>query len=116
MSFDLVCLRGTPARLCPAREERGEPGLPRYERAVTEFFAANLVFVYLIYGLAFLSMGLVLSVLVRSPLLSPSLRSLWMVAGFGLLHGLAEWADMAVLIKEQAGDPGAAMLFEAIGL
>ncbi|TAK32161.1 MAG: GAF domain-containing protein [Chloroflexota bacterium] len=70
---------------------------------MAEFFASNLIFVYLIYGFAFMVMGLVLSLLVRTPLRPPALGSLWLLAAFGLLHGSLEWTDLAVLVEQRAG-------------
>src|SRR3990172_3450205 len=83
---------------------------------MAEFFQHNLIFVHLIYGFAFLALGLVLSLLVRTPLRPPSLASLWLLAGFGLLHGLLEWTDMAILIEQQVGNSGTVAVLRLIAL
>src|ERR1700736_342050 len=54
----------------------------------------HMLVVFFIYGLAFFLLGIAI-------LLQPRLgsafnigNSLWLLAGFGLLHGLGEWMDM----------------------
>ena len=51
-----------------------------------------MIAVFLFYGFAFLLMGLILGLQVRSPW--TSLHALWLLAAFGLLHGAAEWAEL----------------------
>lgn len=83
---------------------------------MTAFFAANLVFVYLLYGFAFLALGLVLGLQARTPIRPPGMDSLWLLAGFGLLHGLAEWTSLAVLLRSEAGQEAARNGFAQAGL
>jgi signal transduction histidine kinase len=59
-----------------------------------EFWNEALIFVFFFYGLAFYSLGLALLVESgRSSALTLA-RSIRLLAGFGLLHGAHEWADM----------------------
>lgn len=58
------------------------------------FWEQSIILVYFIYGLAFYSLGLALLVdSVRSSELGFA-RSMRLLAGFGLLHGIHEWIDM----------------------
>ena len=60
----------------------------------THFLHPHMDVVYLIYGAAFMALGLMISVRqnTRSELaLSPLL---WLLAGFGFVHGTQEWLDM----------------------
>lgn len=59
--------------------------------ALQAFFSHNHVFVYFIYGLAFFLMGFSVAFYVRRPSTFRLGRYLWLLAGFGLLHGVAEW-------------------------
>jgi signal transduction histidine kinase len=57
-------------------------------------FQFNFLLIYLIYGLAFFTMGLALMLESgRSPLLVER-RTLWLLALFGLLHGVHEWIEI----------------------
>lgn len=54
--------------------------------------------IYLVYGLAFFTLGTVALVIRRiSPVPAPLLRELDMLAAFGLLHGISEWMTMFLL-------------------
>jgi signal transduction histidine kinase len=58
------------------------------------FWDHAIIFVYFVYGLAFYSLGLALLVeSVRSSELGFA-RSMRLLAGFGLLHGIHEWIDV----------------------
>ena len=60
----------------------------------------EIVLVFFIYGLAFFSMGLLLSLEIRrSPLLAEG-RVLVPLAVFGFVHGTHEWLEMALLIVQ----------------
>ena len=61
------------------------------------FWDETLIVIFFLYGLAFYSMGLAL--LVESGRASELgfARSMRLLAGFGLLHGVHEWIDMAGL-------------------
>jgi signal transduction histidine kinase len=72
---------------------------------VADFFAANMVGVYFVYGLAFFAFGL--AVVVQSGQSSPTpfARVMALLGPFGLVHGFGGWADMFALIAEEAGQP-----------
>lgn len=52
----------------------------------------NWFLVFFVYGLAFFLMGFSIAFHVKRPSTFRLARYLWLLAGFGLLHGLAEWA------------------------
>jgi signal transduction histidine kinase len=58
-----------------------------------------VIYVYLLYGLAFIALGLILSLQARMPVLVLPHSLLWVLAAFGLLHGAAEWLTMATMIE-----------------
>lgn len=80
---------------------------------MAQFFAANLVFVYLVYGFAFLALGLVLGLQARTPIRMPGIG---LLAGFGLLHGLAEWSALGVVVRSQPGQEATSSAFAQTGL
>src|ERR1700676_1703311 len=65
----------------------------------------HMLVVFFIYGLAFFLLGIAI-------LLQPRLgsafnigNSLWLLAGFGLLHGLGEWMDMFLTLGDTYWTP-----------
>src|ERR1700719_1417455 len=54
----------------------------------------HLLVVFFIYGLAFFLMGVAILLQPRLGSVFKIENSLWLLAGFGLLHGLGEWMDM----------------------
>src|SRR5690242_10040319 len=56
-----------------------------------------LIIVYFLYGLAFYSMGLALFVESGRASELGFARSMRLLAGFGVLHGIHEWLDMMAL-------------------
>ena len=68
-------------------------------------FQFNFLLIYLIYGLAFFTMGLALMLESgRSPLLVER-RTLWLLALFGLLHGVHEWIEIILSLVGWLGAP-----------
>jgi two-component system NtrC family sensor kinase len=60
-------------------------------------FRLDLVFVFFVYGLAFFSMGIALSLeSFRSPMFVGRL-GLILLATFGLIHGIHEWLEVILL-------------------
>lgn len=62
---------------------------------------------YLPYGLAFIALGLVLSLQARMPILVLPRALLWLLAAFGLTHGAHEWVQMATMIEAIKRNAGA---------
>ncbi|MFZ5631400.1 MAG: sensor histidine kinase [Bacillota bacterium] len=62
------------------------------EGAVRSFLSHNWFLVFFIYGLAFFLMGFSIAFHVRRPSTFHLGRHLPFLAGFGLIHGIAEWA------------------------
>ena len=62
-------------------------------------------FVFFVYGLAFFSLGLAISIYPKEGSDYPLSRDLWLIAAFGFIHGLNEWMDMALLLWFPAEPP-----------
>ncbi len=65
---------------------------------ITSFLLANIVPIYFVYGLAFFSMGLAVMLESRRTSELPIARSMGLLAGYGLLHGVHEWVDMGQVL------------------
>ena len=57
-----------------------------------------MLFVWFIYGLAFFVLGLVVLVYPKKGSAFKLANDIWLIAGFGLLHGINEWLDMFIAI------------------
>jgi len=63
----------------------------------------DFILIYFVYGLAFFSMGLaVMMEASRSPLLAEA-RILWPLATFGFVHGVHEWLEIALELRQWFG-------------
>lgn len=61
---------------------------------MTDFFNAQLDFIFFFYGLAFILLGAVCFAIRRT-----DRHAAWsLLGGFGLVHGVAEWLDLTALI------------------
>lgn len=63
----------------------------------------NWFLVFFVYGLAFFLMGFSIALQARRSSTFRLARYLWLLAGFGLLHGIAEWAYIFYLPGLEAG-------------
>ncbi len=70
---------------------------------VSAFLARNIVAIFFVYGLAFFSMGLAVLLESRRASELPIARAMGLLAGFGLLHGIHEWMEMAEIMASQTG-------------
>ena len=59
-----------------------------------------MIFIWFIYGLAFFALGLVIVVYPKKGSMFRLANHLWLIAGFGLLHGINEWLDMFIAIGQ----------------
>ena len=57
-------------------------------------FAGAMDLVFLVYGAAFLALGLAILVRHNDHSELPLSRSLWLLGGFAGLHGVLEWTDL----------------------
>ena len=73
---------------------------------VYNFLKHNEVMVYFFYGLAFFSMGLAIAIRRKSLGSFHLTKSLWALAAFGFIHGLAEWGFVFLPIQEGYFSPG----------
>lgn len=64
-----------------------------------------MILIFLIYGLAFFSMGLAIFILPKKCSAFKLADKLWLLAGFGIFHGINEWIDMFMLINKPAEIP-----------
>lgn len=59
-----------------------------------------MIFVWFIYGLAFFTLGLAIIVYPKKGSAFKLANYLWLIAGFGIVHGVNEWVDMFIGIGE----------------
>ncbi|MDP1853973.1 MAG: ATP-binding protein [Candidatus Omnitrophota bacterium] len=68
------------------------------------FFQNNLDVVFFVYGLAFVFMGLAIFIQPRRGSSFKIAKVLKFLGGFGLIHGVNEWLDMWVIVKQGLKD------------
>lgn len=73
--------------------------------AINLFFTTNRALIYFIGGLSFFSMGLATALERRRGSRLHLARHLGFLAGFGLLYGLNEWANLLIPLQEQLPIP-----------
>ncbi|MBU2035244.1 MAG: GAF domain-containing protein [Candidatus Omnitrophica bacterium] len=66
---------------------------------ICHWFQRNLDIVYFIYGLAFVVMGVAILVQRKKRSVFKLANIIWLLAGFGLIHGTNEFLDMWAIIK-----------------
>jgi diguanylate cyclase (GGDEF)-like protein len=69
---------------------------------ISQWFKDNLDIVFFLYGLAFFVMGVSILVQPRKDSAFKLADILWLLACFGLIHGINEWLDMWTIIKHQS--------------
>jgi two-component system sensor histidine kinase/response regulator len=65
----------------------------------------HMLLVFFIYGLAFFLLGIAIILQPRWESAFKIGNSLWLLAGFGLLHGLSEWMDMFLTLGDAYWTP-----------
>jgi PAS domain S-box-containing protein len=70
---------------------------------VFNFFKSNMDVVFFIYGMSFLAMGFAILVYPVRQSKFGVIKILWLLAGFGIMHGAGEFLDMWTLIKGSNG-------------
>ncbi|HOG47417.1 MAG TPA: GAF domain-containing protein [Anaerolineae bacterium] len=81
---------------------------------VSSWLGANRVLVTFVHGLAFFAMGLAIALEARRPSKLKLVQSLWLLAAFAFLQGLAQWAEMFLLIQRQVDPVGGHAALETI--
>ncbi|WP_420266350.1 PAS domain-containing sensor histidine kinase [Candidatus Magnetominusculus dajiuhuensis] len=66
---------------------------------LTRVIGGSMDVVFFVYGLSFIVMGLAIALKPKEGSAFKWTGTLWLLAGFGLLHGVNEWLDMWVIIK-----------------
>jgi len=59
-----------------------------------------MIFVFFIYGLTFFILGLAIFVYPKKDSTFKLANNLWLIAIFGIVHGINEWVDMFILINK----------------
>ncbi|MBF0519694.1 MAG: response regulator [Nitrospirae bacterium] len=68
--------------------------------AIEHFFRYNMDHVFLVYGFAFMSMGVAISVLQKTNEQFKLSKAIWLLSSFALLHGFNEWLDMLIITHQ----------------
>lgn len=71
---------------------------------LTKLFTENLDLVFFVYGLSFVVMGTAILVQPRRETAFRLTEIIWLLAVFGLVHGLNEWLDMWAIIRGSHSD------------
>jgi len=66
---------------------------------IYRWFANNMDIVFFVYGTAFFVMGISILIQHKKGSAFRIADILWLLAGFGLVHGINEWLDMWAIIK-----------------
>jgi signal transduction histidine kinase len=83
-----------------------EPANPERSAPMTELFQTNRGIFYFVYGQAFFVLGLAVALQSRRHSQLGLARHLWLLATFGILHGLYEWGTVFIPLQQtylQAG-------------
>ncbi len=67
---------------------------------MSQFFQTNIVIVYFIYGEAFFVLGLAIALQSRKHSQLALARHLWLLAAFGIIHGIYEWGAVFIPIQQ----------------
>ncbi len=67
--------------------------------ALSDLLARHIAVVYFVYGLAFFSMGLAVALELGRASGLRFAGAMWLLSGFGLIHGSHEWLEMALIIS-----------------
>ncbi|MCP4614475.1 MAG: PAS domain-containing protein [Planctomycetes bacterium] len=59
-----------------------------------------MLFVWFIYGLAFFVLGLAILIYPKKPSVFKLADDIWLIAGFGIVHGINEWLDMFIAFEK----------------
>lgn len=82
--------------------------------AISQFIQSHMILVFFLYGLSFFMLGAAIFFQVRRGSGFRIGRYLWLLAGFGLLHGINEWLDMFLLLGDEWWGSFATKLVEII--
>jgi signal transduction histidine kinase len=67
---------------------------------IADFFQANREAVFFVYGEAFFILGLAVALQSRKHSQVPLARHLWLLAAFGIVHGVYEWGAVFIPIQQ----------------
>ncbi len=63
-----------------------------------------MIAIFFLYGLSFFILGLTILIYPKRDSSFRAARHLWLIAGFGIAHGINEWIDMFLMIYESNRD------------
>ncbi len=98
----------------PSYLEAGSPPLVCGEAVVMSELSLELVL--FTYGLVLFAMGLAITLEIRRDSELLLARSLWWLAGFGLIHSVVEWLQMFRIIRRNAADLSGDTLLQLLAL
>ncbi|MDD2927645.1 MAG: HAMP domain-containing sensor histidine kinase [Candidatus Omnitrophica bacterium] len=64
----------------------------------------SIVGVFFVYGLAFFTLGLAVAIYPKKDSAFRLADKMWLLAAFGIIHGINEWVDMFMLIRKPASE------------
>lgn len=85
---------------------------------INHFFENNYTSIYFVYGLSFFLMGFAIALQIRANrnlATLPLAKYLYLLAAFGITHGLYEWANMFIPIYAQHASPQTTQYLYAFG-
>ena len=83
---------------------------------LTDFLNSHIIAIYFVYGLGFFILGMAVALESGHASALPLARAAPWLAGFGLLHAVAEWCDMVMVIGQQINGLPPPPIGEAIGI
>ncbi len=83
---------------------------------MVEFFQTNRDIVFFVYGLAFFVLGLAVALQSRRHSRIALARHLWLLATFGIVHGVYEWGAVFIPIQQTYSDLAAVNILYLIRL
>ncbi|NLY56876.1 MAG: sensor histidine kinase [Firmicutes bacterium] len=80
---------------------------------IHQFIDQNMPLIYFLYGLGFFMLGLAAAIQYRAQSNLKLVRNLWVLALFGVCHGLVEWGNVFIPIQVASLPPDLAILVRA---
>src|SRR5512141_781539 len=84
--------------------------------SLAQFFQTNHDIVYFVYGEAFFVLGLAIAIQSRKHSQLALARHLWLLAVFGIVHGIYEWGAVFIPIQQTYVPSSAAGLLRIVQL
>ncbi len=85
-------------------------------QTLAQFFQTNIIIVYFLYGEAFFVLGLAIALQSRKHSQLMLARRLWLLAVFGIVHGIYEWGAVFIPIQQTYLPAGAVNVLRVLQL